>query len=281
MLIKRLLLMCSVMGVSVAFLLAQEESKEVRKRITNPFGKDKVAIEAGRIQFNSGCAICHGPTGQGGRGSRLADIDRVRRMVDGKMFEVIKEGVTGTQMPPSSLTDEQIWQLVSFIRSLNAGAIDQDVPGDVSMGEALFFGGAKCSDCHMIRGRGGLTGPDLSNAGANRSLDKLRRSVEDPDATIEPGFQQVSAITLDGRKISGVVKNNSNYSVQIQDARGNFHLLLKRDLKELMHHKNSLMPRPSLSGIEMQNLLAFLSRQSMETPAERAKRLEHGKEAQP
>jgi putative heme-binding domain-containing protein len=197
------------------------------------------------------------------------------------MFEIIKEGVSGTQMPPSSLADEQIWQLVCFIRSLNARAIDQDVPGDSSSGESLFFGSATCSRCHMIRGRGGLVGPDLSNIGATRSLDKLRRSLEDPDATIEPGFQPVSVIALDGRRISGVAKNNSNFSIQIQDSQGKFHSLLKRDLKELVYQKNSLMPKVALSADDVQNLLAFLSRLSMETPEERAKRLEHGKEIEP
>src|SRR5262245_12664595 len=87
------------------------QEKPAEKKIINPFGKDKAAAEAGRAQFNSGCAVCHGPTGQGGRGSRLADIDRVRKMPDARMFEVIKEGVAGTQMPPSSLTDTQIWQM--------------------------------------------------------------------------------------------------------------------------------------------------------------------------
>jgi cytochrome c oxidase cbb3-type subunit 3 len=282
--IRKLVWTCLAAGLVATALSAQdvpESGKEASKKITNPFGRDKAATEVGRVQFNSGCAVCHGPTGQGGRGSRLAEVDRVRRMTDGRMFEIIKEGVSGTQMPPSSLTDEQIWQLICFIRSLNATAIDQDVPGDSSIGESLFSGSAKCSRCHMIRGRGGLVGPDLSNIGATRSLDKLRRSLEDPDATIEPGFQPVSVIALDGHRISGVAKNNSNFSIQIQDSQGKFHSLLKRDLKELVYQKTSLMPKVALSADDVQNLLAFLSRLSMETPEERAKRLEHGKETEP
>lgn len=281
MLMKRLMLICAALSLFAAVSLAQEDGKKGSKKITNPFGKDKPAIEIGRVQFNSGCAVCHGPTGQGGRGSRLADVERVRNMRDAKMFEIIRQGVSGTQMPPSSLTDDQIWQLVSFIRNLNASAIDQEVAGDASAGESLFFGGAECTQCHMLRGRGGLIGPDLSNIGAGGSLEKLRRSLEDPDASIEPGFRRVSVVTLDGRRISGVSKNNSNYAIEIQDFQGKFHLLLKRDLKDLVHHKSSLMPKPALSATELQNLLAFLSRQSLESSVERAKRLEHGKEVEP
>ena len=124
-------------------------------------------------------------------------------------------------------------------------------------------------------------GPDLSNVGARRSADKLRKSIEAPDDFIEPGYAKVDAVTLDGRRITGAAKNNSNHSIQILDAQGKFHFLLKRDLKSLTHYKRSLMPTPSLSDTEKQNLLAFLSRQSLETPAERARRIEHGKEIEP
>jgi len=276
---KNGIVFCSLIMLLVVPASAQDKPPE--KKITNPFGKDKAAVEAGRAQFNSGCAVCHGPTGQGGRGSRLAEIDRVQKMPDARMFEIIKEGVAGTQMPPSSLSDSQIWQMVSFIRSLNLSAVEQEVAGDAAAGEMLFFAGGQCSGCHMIRGRGGLMGPDLSDAGARRSVEKLRKAIETPDALIEPGYAKVEAVTQDGRRIAGAAKNNSNYSIQILDAQGKFHFLLKRDLKSLTHHKNSLMPTPSLSESEKQNLLAYLSRQSLETPAERARRIEHGKEIEP
>lgn len=277
--IKNWVVFCWLAAPLAVLVSAQDKPPE--KKITNPFGKDKAAVEAGRTQFSSGCAVCHGPTGQGGRGSRLADIERVRKMPDARMFEVIREGVAGTQMPPSSLSDSQIWQLVSFIRSLNLSAVEQDVPGDVAAGELLFFASGQCSECHMIRGRGGLMGPDLSNVGARRSVDKLRKSIETPDALIEPGYAKVEAITLSGQRITGAAKNNSNHSIQILDAQGKFHFLLKKDLRSLTHYKRSLMPTPSLSEVEKQNLLAFLSRQSLETPAERARRIEHGKEIEP
>ena len=277
--IKNWICFCLLTALLAVSLFAQDKPPE--KKITNPFGKDKAAAEAGRVQFNSGCAVCHGPTGQGGRGSRLADIERVQKMADARMFEVIKEGVAGTQMPPSSLSDSQIWQMVSFIRSLNLSAVEQDVPGDSSAGESLFFATGQCAGCHMIRGRGGLIGPDLSNVGARRSADKLRTSIETPDALVEPGYAKVEVVTHAGQRISGVAKNNSNYSIQILDAQGKFHFLLKKDLKSLTHYKRSLMPTPSLSATDKQNLLAFLSRQSLETPAERARRIEHGKETEP
>lgn len=257
---------------SVASDFAQDKSTQ--KKITNPFAKDKTAIEAGRVQFNSGCADCHGPTGQGGRGPRLAEVYRVQRMPDAKMFEIIQKGLAGTEMPPSALSDEKLWQLVSFIRSLNVSAIDQAVPGDVAAGKSLFFAGGKCSACHMVRGRGGLIGPDLSNIGAQRSQDKLRQAIQDPDARIEHGYSKVTAVTVGGQRISGVAKIHSNYSILIQDAAGSFHSLLRKDLSELIHHKGSLMPRLPLSETEQQNLLAFLSQQSLARSVEQTSRVE-------
>jgi cytochrome c oxidase cbb3-type subunit III len=265
----------------MVWLFAQDKDKPESKEIKNPVGKDRSAIAAGREQYEAACAGCHGTTGKGGRGPRLAEVDRVRDMPDKQMFDVIKDGIKGTQMPAFPLPDAQIWQLVSFVRSLNASAIYQEVPGEATAGEALFFGSAKCSECHMIRGRGGPIGPDLSNIGATRSVEKIERAIKDPSALIEPGFTSVSAVTLDGRRISGVAKNNSNYSIQIMDNQGNFHFFLKKELKELTHYKKSLMPTPILSETEMQNLLAFLSRQSTEAPAEASKKFEHGKEREP
>jgi putative heme-binding domain-containing protein len=257
---------------------AGAQDKVPEKKITNPLGKSKAAVQAGQAQYVSGCAVCHGPTGQGGRGSRLAEVERVRKMDDARMFEIIKDGVAGTQMPPSPLTDNQIWQMISFIRSLNASAVEQEVAGDVAAGEALFFAAGQCSGCHMIQGRGGLVGPDLSNVGSRRSADRIRKSIEVPDALIEPGYARVEAVTRDGRRVSGAAKNQSNYCIQILDAGGNLHLLLKKDLSSLTHHTASPMPVPSLSESEKQNLLAFLSRQSLEAPTEQARKIEHGKE---
>src|SRR2546425_74065 len=173
--------------------LAHGEEKD--KSIKNPFGKDKAAIRAGRAQFEDACAICHGAAGGGGRGPRLADSGRVRAMNDRALFDVIKNGVKGTEMPPSPGPDTRLWQLASFIRSLNANAVEQEVAGDAAAGEALFFGRARCVECHMIRGRGGPIGPDLSNVGSQRSLEKLQESLKDPSADIAPGFATVSVQT--------------------------------------------------------------------------------------
>jgi putative heme-binding domain-containing protein len=107
-----------------------------------------------------------------------------------------------------------------------------------------------------------LLGPDLSSIGANLSLAKIVESVRQPNAYIEPGYRRITVVTRDSRRIDGIAKNDSNYSIQILDVRGNFQLLLKHELQEIIYYKDSLMPAPVLSEKEFQDLLAFLSRQA-------------------
>lgn len=76
----------------------------------------------------TGCVFCHGKKG-GGDGMlapRLAIPPRnftctaaMKALPDGQLFWVIREGSAGTPMPPhEKLSDEEIWLLVSYVRSL-------------------------------------------------------------------------------------------------------------------------------------------------------------------
>src|SRR6266566_2959890 len=89
------------------------------------------AVETGRELFAGACGACHGPNGEGGHGPGLADGRRVRRLSDEQLFDSIKKGVPGTDMPPCALPDEQIRRMAAFVRSLSKPAIDSAVKGDV------------------------------------------------------------------------------------------------------------------------------------------------------
>lgn len=240
-----------------------EEKEEDAK---NPFANQPTAIAAGKKLFVAGCSGCHGPNGEGGRGPNLAQGDQIRGATNRHLFAAIKNGVPGTDMPPAHVPDDQIWQLLAFVRDLSAPAFDSAPPGDVEAGRVLYFGNGGCVACHMVRGQGGYLGPDLSNIGRTRSYRQLRESLLDPNARIAEGYRGVTVATADRRKISGVARDNTNYAIQILDAQGNLHLLPKQDLREVVFLKRSLMPndyKQRFSADEVQNLLAFLSRQSM------------------
>lgn len=250
--------MRTVAALSICATLIAQES--------NPLTGNAAAAEAGRQTFLGACSACHGASGQGGTGPNLVSGRATNRMTDRRLFHSIKDGVPGTDMPPFGLADEKIWQLVSFVRSLTAPAIESRTLGNAARGGELFFGEAGCAGCHSVAGRGGVLGPDLSNVGVTRTLLGLRESVFDPNARIAAGFGAVTAVLATGETVEGVLKNENNYSVQILDAKGRLYLLLRSDLRALNRREGSLMPAGydrKLTKSQSEDLLAFLSRRTI------------------
>ena len=84
----------------------------------------------------------------------------------------------------------------------------------------------------------------------------------------------VVKLSLPGDAVRGVARNRTNYSLQIQDAEGNLHLLWMADVSEMALAKGSPMPKDfgqRLSAREIEDLVAYLGRQSLR-PVERAKK---------
>ena len=69
-----------------------------------------------RSQFSSVCSFCHEDSGRHpGKGPQLMNSERS----DQYLFDRIKKGLPGRMAAFGSMyTDEQIWQIVKFIRSL-------------------------------------------------------------------------------------------------------------------------------------------------------------------
>ena len=167
-------------------------------------------------------------------------------------------------MPRSNMDPTDIWRVVAYIRSLRATASDAFVAGDLAAGERVFWERGKCGDCHMIRGRGGISGPDLSNSGGERTLAALRDALTKPKLEIPRGYRPVEVTTTDGRKITGIAKNDNNFSLQILDSSDRLQLFTIDELANVTYKPKSLMPTnydKTLSPAQLQNLLAFLSRQ--------------------
>jgi len=171
------------------------------------------------------------------------------------------------------MSDDQTWQVVAYVRSLTAPAIENKAPGDAKAGEELFWGKAGCGGCHRIQGRGGSLGPDLTNIAAMRAVPQIRDAIVDPDAEISTGYSSVSVSLKNGKTLRGVARNRTNYSLQLQEANGNLHLLSMNDVTKITLTKSSLMPKDfakRLSSEDIDNLVAYLSRQSLR-PAEEKK----------
>jgi putative heme-binding domain-containing protein len=116
----------------------------------------------------------------------------------------------------------------------------------------------------MIRGQGGLIGPDLSSIGAELTLTSLRDSLV-TSRPIPRGYRPVRVTTLDGEVARGVARNEDAFSIEILDSAGKLHPFTKDELREIVHETTSLMPRDfdkKLTAGELRDLIAMLSRQA-------------------
>jgi mono/diheme cytochrome c family protein len=127
-------------------------------------------------QYAPLCAGCHGDRATGtDRGPALVDSRALRSRSVKQIGELIRTGTQGG-MPPFPLPDEQLMSLADWIHSLNASAYDAAPTGDEKAGEQFFFGKGQCGSCHMVAGRGGFNGPDLSNIGRQLTVRQLEQS---------------------------------------------------------------------------------------------------------
>ena len=251
----------------------------LRAQEKNPLAGDAKAAKIGESQFRANCAFCHGLGARGGgRGPDLTRAQKRHGNADADLYRTINEGVPGTAMPPNGatqqgvgMTEEEIWQVISYIRSVQAKAPAQAI-GNAAHGKELFGGSAACSTCHMIQGKGGRIGPDLSTTGSARSTEYLLESVRNPSRRLAQGiseamkefsqeYETVTVVAADGTKFTGVVLNEDHFTLQMMDTRENIHLFEKDKLKSFDKTRESLMPaydQKTLSDKDLRDLLAYL-----------------------
>ena len=197
-------------------LLAVAQERE--RPAVNPLAGDAAAIRQGQNIYRGRCAVCHGIDAKGYRGSDLTTGDWVHGGSDAQIAKTISEGVPGTEMPANAtLSDDEVWMLIAYLRTLSAPGGPVADRGDPARGEQLFWaaGGANCGRCHMVGGRGGRLGPVLSRIGASRSAAALEREIRRPGEVIPIGFETVTVTTADGKKVRGLRKNEDTFSVQV------------------------------------------------------------------
>jgi putative heme-binding domain-containing protein len=258
------------LGVATAELHAQDK---------NPFAGDPQAAKMGESQFRANCAFCHGLGARGGgRGPDLTRAQKRHGNADADLFRTINEGVPGTAMPQNGatqqgvgMTEAEIWQVITYIRSVQKKA-PSEASGNATHGRELFYGSAACANCHMISGKGGRLGPDLTGTGSARSVEYLVDSVRNPSRRLAQGiseamkefsqeYETVTVVDAGGQKFQGVVLNEDNFTLQMIDTREQLHLFDKDRLRSLAKTRESLMPAydpKMLPEKDLQDLIAYL-----------------------
>ncbi len=213
-----------------------------------------------RLYLNH-CAMCHGQSGEGGRGPTLARPKLLHAPNDVALRNVIRGGISGTGMPGTGLIEAEMRDLIAYVRKL--GQVQPAVlAGDPKRGEEIFRTKGACAQCHTLFGNGGAFGPDLTGVGASRSPQHLRESLLNPADDFPRGFAWVRAVTRDGRVLTGIRVNEDTFSIQIRDASGKLHSLWKAELREFNKDRTkSPMPsyRSTLTPAELDDLVAYLA----------------------
>lgn len=230
--------------------------------------------DKGRNLFETHCAVCHGPHGEGGKGPTLAQPILPRASDDESLLRIISWGIPNSEMPQAHMERPDIELVAKYVRSL--GSHPRETPsGDPARGAQIYATKGACAQCHMIHGQGGVFGPDLSDVGRRRSVAYLRRALVDPnadvpqsyspwrqDVSLPENFLYVRLITREGQEFSGVRVNEDTFSIQIREATGAVHSFLKSELSEL-HKDFGKSPMPSyataLSTNELDDVVSYLT----------------------
>ena len=224
-------------------------------------GKSECA--RGQEVFASNCAACHGLDGRGSeRAPNLVDGETSRRLSNSRISGVIRDGIPSGGMPAfRSLPDADLEAIVKYLRC-QAGTNDEGkVPGDPVAGKRLFYGKATCSHCHMAEGKGGFIASDLSQYGRTHSPQQIRTAIVNPTDSPTVRMRLATLTLRDGGKFVGRVRNEDNFSIQIQALDGTFHFVSKSAISKIEYDQKLLMPTDYgsiLSSEELNNLISYL-----------------------
>jgi predicted CXXCH cytochrome family protein len=144
----------------IAGYLLRHSVPEAARRAANPLEKDQASVVAGADLFRQKCEICHAYDGGGkteiGSGTfpRPPELRAATQsLTDGEIFYHIRNGIRNTAMPAWNMPDRQVWQLVTYIRSLPVVAsLRGDNPivaqQEAAVTGAHYAGSKACQDCH-------------------------------------------------------------------------------------------------------------------------------------
>src|SRR5215831_16248008 len=232
----------------------------------------------GKRQYQALCVGCHGEDGSGGgHGPGFLDVRQPRATTREAVRDLILKGIPNGGMPAFKMPLDQADAIAAYVMTLKQPAGEAPeagaASGDATAGERFFTGKGNCTSCHMVRGRGGVLGPDLSNIGRDRRPAQIEQALRDPGSApaapagrggrggrgAAPSYRAVTVRLHDGRTIRGIAKNESAFDLQLLATDGKLHLLSKDQVAEIVREK-SLMPKVAATAEEMRDLVAYLSR---------------------
>ena len=133
--------------------------------------------------------------------------------------------------------------------------------GNPKIGESLFFGQAGCAACHVLFGKGGPIGPDLTSYDRS-DLNAMLLAIVRPSAEIREGYEHNILSTKDGRILSGFKVEENPKVLILRGLDGQDHVVPRNQIADLTPAGRSLMPSgllDSLTAEEFRHFFAYLS----------------------
>jgi putative heme-binding domain-containing protein len=226
----------------------------------------------GKSVFELRCATCHGLDALGGE--HAPDVVRgteVKTLSDQALLNLIHDGIPQRGMPGfSDMGAEDSRAVVAYLRFLQGppqGKNQDDsagtsMRGDPIRGRDLFFGKADCSACHQIAGRGQFMAQDLAEFARTHPAGEIREAILNPAGSPQ---EAATALARDGRKFSGMIRNEDNASLQLQDRDGRLYLLMKSSLVSVERKTGEPMPADygqRLNATELDDLIGYILREA-------------------
>jgi len=104
-------------------------------------------------------------------------------------------------------------------------------------------------------------GPDLSAYGASVSANAVHDEIVRAQRRPAEGYRSAVLTTGAGERLEGLIRNEDNFSIQIQTRDGSFHFFQKSEIQKLEHLDASLMPTnygERLSAAELNDLVSYM-----------------------
>lgn len=136
-------------------------------------------------------------------------------------------------------------------------------PGDIAQGRRLFFHpeGPGCFKCHVVEGRGGAVGPNLSRIGGSMIRLKLIESILEPSKEVSPQFTSWTLISTSGQVLTGMIVHENEGTTVLGDSTGKTTTVKTADVEERVPQKVSVMPEKlaeRMTPDEFFDLVSFL-----------------------
>jgi putative membrane-bound dehydrogenase-like protein len=159
----------------------------------------------------------------------------------------------------------------AFLKGASGAGFNPDVyravalkgQGKADRGRQLFsdLKGLACIKCHAVGKEGGAVGPELSSVASKYPRDELIAAVLTPSAKIASGFEPTVLALVDGRVLTGLVRNETAVALEIQDADAKTLHLTKDQIDDRKRSDVSIMPNGLAEGLSPQDfadLIAYL-----------------------